>query len=654
MAETAHLADSLKSLLNNPEFTDVTFECKEGETVYGHRAILIARCDYFKKVFQDSAKTTEDGKCLVAFPEVDAKPLVGVLEFLYGASFDKKAPWASVFEILKLADEYAVSSLVELCVDSLQSRVTDDNCNVLLEETQKHLPSWVKLYKAALNFYRSNLHKMSLLAIEERGCHRSFLKLYPSTIQDVFAPKIDFLSDSESTHNIVTHLLLPWGKAVLGVETLGAFITWAQNYVFLPDQATFEINFCPTPAASQQDEFKFVDTYGGGLAMNCRAFRVFPGPRSTRGFLGLAVTPQEVPEPYPFHMIYQVELCSPFDLEPEAKEELEAEPEAEAVAAAKAVMEECSLKGGVHNVMLSGASTLNMRDSTFMRLDGVAEETVLKDKGLMSSNGGFRFKVAMAFNGLSSLLGYYLGTHFSSLQDPSVLRTVGADMLSAVLLSSHLTVQWEVDVLKLVLHWDEIFHDAGAFEQVISKVRLTYVQPSQLLEFCRTQPQLQRSAAFRAAIERLMPALLSRVTTPAPEPSSQSPAKSSFKLKSSSAASSPAKKANPKLYHNETPRLYYAKAGVPLPPDESEFIQWLLSPSSTSQTQLEILKNENVKLEGEKTALKHEMQQLKEGHQWELFTLRRYQGDSRRQQTSSQVVRDLMGDLVNCVLQEVE
>eukprot|EP00854_Cymbomonas_tetramitiformis_P002495 gene2495-3239_t len=507
MAETAHLADSLKSLLNNPEFTDVTFECKEGETVYGHRAILIARCDYFKKVFQDSAKTTEDGKCLVAFPEVDAKPLVGVLEFLYGASFDKKAPWASVFEILKLADEYAVSSLVELCVDSLQSRVTDDNCNVLLEETQKHLPSWVKLYKAALNFYRSNLHKMSLLAIEERGCHRSFLKLYPSTIQDVFAPKIDFLSDSESTHNIVTHLLLPWGKAVLGVETLGAFITWAQNYVFLPDQATFEINFCPTPAASQQDEFKFVDTYGGGLAMNCRAFRVFPGPRSTRGFLGLAVTPQEVPEPYPFHMIYQVELCSPFDLEPEAKEELEAEPEAEAVAAAKAVMEECSLKGGVHNVMLSGASTLNMRDSTFMRLDGVAEETVLKDKGLMSSNGwffvtlhrgtklaadalillrnpkalpclpfdlpaspvaatgGFRFKVAMAFNGLSSLLGYYLGTHFSSLQDPSVLRTVGADMLSAVLLSSHLTVQWEVDVLKLVLHWDEIFHDAGAFEQ---------------------------------------------------------------------------------------------------------------------------------------------------------------------------------------------
>ncbi len=52
------LSDDLRSMVNNPLFSDVKFEV-EDKTVYGHRAILAARSEYFMAMFSDGLKESK-------------------------------------------------------------------------------------------------------------------------------------------------------------------------------------------------------------------------------------------------------------------------------------------------------------------------------------------------------------------------------------------------------------------------------------------------------------------------------------------------------------------------------------------------------------------------------------------------------------------
>ena len=55
------LSDNLYTLVNNEEFADCTFVV-EGQKVYGHKAILASRSDYFRAMFSDGMKEARGGK----------------------------------------------------------------------------------------------------------------------------------------------------------------------------------------------------------------------------------------------------------------------------------------------------------------------------------------------------------------------------------------------------------------------------------------------------------------------------------------------------------------------------------------------------------------------------------------------------------------
>jgi len=53
------LSRDLRALVNDDLFSDVTFEVK-GQRIFGHRALLAARSDYFRAMFCGGLKEASD------------------------------------------------------------------------------------------------------------------------------------------------------------------------------------------------------------------------------------------------------------------------------------------------------------------------------------------------------------------------------------------------------------------------------------------------------------------------------------------------------------------------------------------------------------------------------------------------------------------
>ena len=54
----ANLAEDYRKMVNNETFSDVEF-LVDGKTIYAHKVILSARCDYFRAMFQHSMKESK-------------------------------------------------------------------------------------------------------------------------------------------------------------------------------------------------------------------------------------------------------------------------------------------------------------------------------------------------------------------------------------------------------------------------------------------------------------------------------------------------------------------------------------------------------------------------------------------------------------------
>lgn len=53
------VGQDLSILVNNKQFCDVCFELKDQQLAYGHRAILYARCEHFRGMFDSGMKESQ-------------------------------------------------------------------------------------------------------------------------------------------------------------------------------------------------------------------------------------------------------------------------------------------------------------------------------------------------------------------------------------------------------------------------------------------------------------------------------------------------------------------------------------------------------------------------------------------------------------------
>ncbi|XP_075688692.1 BTB/POZ domain-containing protein 19 [Rhinoderma darwinii] len=126
--DTSALPAALRGLINNTQFSDVSFVVgKERRVVHAHRCILMCRCKVFHRMFSHQLQTAQP-------PQVSGVPLVladvqpevflAVIEFIYTNNVTLSS--AIALEVLTAAVEYGLADLRKLCVEFISRTLTVD------------------------------------------------------------------------------------------------------------------------------------------------------------------------------------------------------------------------------------------------------------------------------------------------------------------------------------------------------------------------------------------------------------------------------------------------------------------------------------------------------------------------------------------------
>uniref|UniRef100_A0A452RTG8 BTB domain containing 19 n=1 Tax=Ursus americanus TaxID=9643 RepID=A0A452RTG8_URSAM len=111
--EAAPFSTALRSLLNNPQYSDVCFVVgQERQEVFAHRCLLACRCNFFQRLL--GPKLGPGMPSPVVLSTVPAEAFLAVLEFLYTNSV--RLHRHSVLEVLTAAVEYGLEELREVAV----------------------------------------------------------------------------------------------------------------------------------------------------------------------------------------------------------------------------------------------------------------------------------------------------------------------------------------------------------------------------------------------------------------------------------------------------------------------------------------------------------------------------------------------------------
>jgi hypothetical protein len=118
----------MRSLLDDQEHKDVTFvvgPCKEH--VKAHKAVLVARGDYFKGLFRKGSMRESETN-IMTMEKHTVPTLERMLEFMYTNRVDqlKDCSAHEVLDLLSAAEEYLLPDLKKLCEHAAQSLINTE------------------------------------------------------------------------------------------------------------------------------------------------------------------------------------------------------------------------------------------------------------------------------------------------------------------------------------------------------------------------------------------------------------------------------------------------------------------------------------------------------------------------------------------------
>ncbi|XP_044882493.1 BTB/POZ domain-containing protein 19 isoform X4 [Mauremys mutica] len=154
--DTAAFAAAVRSLINNPQFSDVTFVVgRERQEVFAHRCILACRCQAFQGMLsqpQAGAQEPWPPQTPLVLSHVQPEVFLAVLEFLYTNSVTLNS--LTALEVLTSAVEYGLDDLRKLCIDFLTGVLSVELvCEVL---------------QAAVTYGQTELQEHCLVFVEDR------------------------------------------------------------------------------------------------------------------------------------------------------------------------------------------------------------------------------------------------------------------------------------------------------------------------------------------------------------------------------------------------------------------------------------------------------------------------------------------------------
>jgi hypothetical protein len=132
----------LRHFFNDEEFSDVTF-IVQGQKVYGHKMVLSIVSDCFRAMFTSGFRESESME--IEIPDCSHEAFLAVMEYIYTGTPPKgdtraasrEANLNRLVEILELADRFFLDNLKQICETLLQSLVTAETNEYLLQVAQK-------------------------------------------------------------------------------------------------------------------------------------------------------------------------------------------------------------------------------------------------------------------------------------------------------------------------------------------------------------------------------------------------------------------------------------------------------------------------------------------------------------------------------------
>jgi hypothetical protein len=163
--------------LNNQELSDVTFNV-EGKRLYGHRCILMARCEPLDRMLNGPMREGQDLQ--ITIEDTTYQCFYSLLEYLYTEQVEAlclfEIDMNFALDLLSLADQYLVEQLKKKCEEAIQKSIKiEDVCLMLNISTSRGANS---LKKKCLSFIMSNFSKIIILD--------SFIELPKPVLKDVF------------------------------------------------------------------------------------------------------------------------------------------------------------------------------------------------------------------------------------------------------------------------------------------------------------------------------------------------------------------------------------------------------------------------------------------------------------------------------------
>mmetsp|Transcript_13066 Transcript_13066/g.24005 ORF Transcript_13066/g.24005 Transcript_13066/m.24005 type:complete len:381 (+) Transcript_13066:164-1306(+) len=155
------VASCYKGLLFSEDFSDISFQCSDGVSVPAHKNILAASSPYFKVAFQgDWAENNSDGIWQTTH---DSNLIKSVLTLIYTGSVEEckklmSDRGADPLDLLNLACEYDIKTLIHISVDNCKKRLKVSNIRGMLQSA--HVHSCEKLKKACFEFIKKNSSKV--------------------------------------------------------------------------------------------------------------------------------------------------------------------------------------------------------------------------------------------------------------------------------------------------------------------------------------------------------------------------------------------------------------------------------------------------------------------------------------------------------------
>lgn len=146
-AAALSIQTTYQHLLNDTDFSDITFQCPDGQ-VAAHKCVLASASPYFKTAFQGPWKDASNYQWDTTN---SASTMRFILKYIYTGQVDD---FSCMHTILSVASEYQLHSLEQHCEDRLVALLSIDTIQEALELS--HLHHLVKLQNMCYEFIHDN------------------------------------------------------------------------------------------------------------------------------------------------------------------------------------------------------------------------------------------------------------------------------------------------------------------------------------------------------------------------------------------------------------------------------------------------------------------------------------------------------------------